>query len=289
MISVCIVGPNSYIGASVERRLVEFPDSYRVFKISVRNDGWQNCDLSRYDVVIYAAGIVHQREKKNNRDIYYSVNRDKTGEFARAAKKAGVRQFIFLSSMSVYGMSSGHITKDLEPRPDTHYGKSKLEAENLLKELQSDDFAVAIVRPPLVYGRGCKGNYPRLSRLATTFPIYPRFTNKRSFVYIGNLAEAIKLIIDSRLSGTFFPQNREYVDIGMLVPDIARLHGKKTLLIRGFGRILRITGMMGGTFEKVFGDLTYDMDMSTQPNGYQIYGYEESISLTEGVIPGERP
>src|SRR5690606_7124221 len=117
-------------------------------------------------VVIHVAGIAHVKETKENADLYYKVNRDLAFEVAKKAKNEGVKQFIFLSSMSVYGIETGIIKINTPTNPKTNYGRSKLEAEELISSIESDSFKVAILRPPMIYGKGCKGNYIRLANLA---------------------------------------------------------------------------------------------------------------------------
>src|SRR5690606_11147904 len=156
------------------------------------DDRWKEKSFSAYDAIFHTAAIVHVKEKDISR--YFKVNRDLTVELANKAKNEGVKQFIFLSTMGVYGTEIGYITKDNIPSPKTPYAQSKYEAEKILIEMNSSNFNVAILRPPIVYGRGCPGNYSRLAKLAVMLPIFPEMDNKRSMIYIDNLSEFIKLI-----------------------------------------------------------------------------------------------
>src|SRR5699024_450683 len=98
--------------------------------------------------------------------------------------------------MSVYGLEEGVIDDNTPLNPTTHYGKSKLQAEEKINELNNNSFKVAIVRPPMIYGKGCKGNYQRLRRLALITPVFPYIDNKRSMIYIDNLRAFISILRD---------------------------------------------------------------------------------------------
>src|SRR5699024_10788005 len=159
MKKVLITGVNSYVGNSLETWLQQYPEEYKVDKISVRHDDWKEKDFSQYDSIVHVAGIAHQKETKKNRDLYYRINRDLAIDLANKSKKDGVKHFVFLSTMSVYGIEEGVITEDTPLIPKTHYGISKKEAEESIASLEDENFKVAILRPPMIYGKGCPGNY----------------------------------------------------------------------------------------------------------------------------------
>ena len=156
------------------------------------DETWKEKCFGGYDVVFHVAGIAHQKETKENAHLYYEINRDLAIEVANKAKIEGVKQFIFMSSMSVYGKEVGVITKDTKPKPKTNYGKSKLQAEESLNALSDDNFKVCILRPPMVYGDGCKGNYQIIVKFVKKFSIFPRVNNKRSLVNVENLVVYLK-------------------------------------------------------------------------------------------------
>jgi len=278
---VLITGKNSYIGTSLENWLMREPDKYKVDTVDMKDGSWKEKDFSLYDVVFHVAGIAHIKETIENQDLYYKVNRDLAYETAQKAREDGVEQFIFLSSMSVYGIENGVIDKDTTLRPNSAYGKSKVEAEGLINKLQDDSFTVATLRPPMVYGKGCRGNYPRLAKLALKTPVFPKVDNKRSMIYIDNLSEFVKQLIDNRSGGLFFPQNAEYVNTSEMVRLIAEAHGKKIVMTKLFNLLLRLLNV--STVNKVFGDLVYDMSMSEYEFDYRVCGFRESIIKTEGV------
>jgi len=278
---ILITGANSYIGTSVEKWLAKYPDKYLVDTVDMIEDSWREKDFSGYDVVFHVAGIAHIKETKDNRDLYYKVNRDLAYETAKKAKSEGVKQFIFLSSMSVYGIDRGVIDKNTPLNPKSNYGKSKLQAEELIRPLGDDTFKVAILRPPMVYGKSCKGNYPKLVRLVLKIPIFPDFDNKRSMIYIDNLCEFIRLLIDKSLSGLFYPQNKEYVNTSEMVRLIAKVYEKKIRMTKLFNPLIRILNF--SVINKLFGDLVYDKSISFSDdlNYCVCNNFEQTITITD--------
>ncbi len=279
MKKILITGANSYIGTSFEKWVAQWPDKYSVDTVDMKDGSWKEKDFSKYHVVFHVAGIAHIKETKENQGLYYKVNRDLAYETAKKAKADGVKQFIFLSSMSVYGIETGVISKDTPLRPNSAYGKSKVEAEELISGLASDVFKVATLRPPMVYGKGCKGNYQRLAKLAVKTPIFPDIDNKRSMIYIDNLCEFVRVLIDDCGAGLYFPQNHEYVKTSEMVKLIAEAHGKKIRMTKLFNPLLRLLRI--STVNKVFGDLVYEMGMSECDSNYRVYKIRESIKRTE--------
>lgn len=279
MKKILITGKNSYIGTSLENWLMREPDKYKVDTVDMKDGSWKEKDFSQYDVVFHVAGIAHIKETSDNQDLYYKVNRDLAYGTAQKAKQDGVEQFIFLSSMSVYGIENGVIDKSTPLNPNSAYGKSKIEAEELINKLKDDSFTVATLRPPMVYGKGCRGNYPRLVGLALKTPIFPKVDNKRSMIYIDNLSEFVKQLIDNKSGGLFFPQNSEYVNTSEMVRLIAEAHGKRIVMTKLFNPLLRLLNI--STVNKVFGDLVYDMSMSEYISKYAIIDFNNSIKRTE--------
>lgn len=255
---ILITGANSYIGVNVEAYLAKWPDKYQVDTVDMIGDGWKNTDFSGYDTIFHVAGIAHVKETKENEHLYYEVNEKLAVETAKKAKEAGVGHFIILSTMSVYGLSNGVITKDTKESPKTHYGKAKYNADVAINELNCDTFKVSILRPPMVYGEGCKGNYQTLRKFALKTPVFPKYKNERSMVYVGNLAAFVKGLIDSGEAGLFFPQDAEYVCTSDMVALVAACHGKRLWLLGGFGWAVECMLLMKvNVFTKVFGSLRY--------------------------------
>ena len=165
---ILITGANSYIGASFETYIKQWDEEYSVDTVDMIDDAWREKDFGAYDVVFHVAGIAHKKETKDNAQLYYKVNRDLAFETAAKAKTDGVKQFIFLSSMSVYGMVTGVVAKDTVPCPKSNYGKSKLQAEEYINRLGSEKFKVCTLRPPMVYGKDCKGNFQTIVKVINT-------------------------------------------------------------------------------------------------------------------------
>lgn len=281
MKKVLVTGANSYIGTSFNNYLKQNSEDIQVNLISLRDGLWRSADFSIYDAVYYVAGIAHIKETKSNAGLYYDVNCKLTLEVAEKAKEEGVKQFIFLSSMSVYGMDKGAITKDTQPSPKSNYGKSKLLAEEGLVQLEDDNFKICIIRPPMIYGKGCKGNYVTLRKLALKLPFFPYVKNSRSMLYIDNLSEFVRLMIINEEGGVFCPQNNEYTNTSEMVKFIANNHGKKIKLVKGFGWIIKLSGLFMRKINKAFGSLTYDKSMSEYKENYIKQNIEASIRETE--------
>lgn len=276
MKKILITGANSYIGDNVKAYLLSYSDEYEVF--TKDTIGWNPIanDFRDVDVVFNVAGIAHIKETNNNRHLYYDVNRDLVIKIAKAAKAGGVKQFILLSSMSVYGLTVGHITKETPVDPVNAYGKSKAAADAEIAKLEDDNFRFACLRPPMVYGKNCKGNFQSLRKFALKSPIFPDFNNKRSMVYIYNLCEFVKSVIDENKSGLFFPQNVDYVNTSAMVSLIAKENNKTIKLTRAFNWIIKLVHL--NVIKKVFGDLTYEaVDLIDK------YTFEESIFQTENT------
>lgn len=280
MKQILITGANSYIGTSFEKWLEASEGDYQINTLDMIDPKWRQFDFSPYDAIFHVAAIVHKNEKNMDPTLYDKVNRDLPIELAGLAKAAGVKQFVFLSSMSVYGNKEEVITKETKEDPSTYYGKSKLAAEKGLMQLESADFKVLMMRPPMVYGPKATGNYTRLSKLSHITPIFPNIANQRSMIYIDNLLEFVRKAIDTNLSGLHFPQNKEYVTTSQLVKTIRDVNGKKTLLTAIFNPIIKLLSNVS-QFNKLFGNLVYAKELSTEVFDYQVADFHESVRKSE--------
>lgn len=261
MKTVLITGKGSYIGESFKQYICDnYREEYEVDTVDMLSTAWKEKDFSSYDAIFHVAGIAHIKETKENAENYYKVNRDLTLEVAKKAKADGVEQFIFLSSMSVYGLIEGEITADTPIKPNTHYGKSKYEAEKILETLADSDFCVTIIRPPMVYGKGCKGNFNTVVKLVKKLPVFPKLKNRRSMIYIDNLSEFVKLIMDKKLSGVYCPQNSEYMSTSDMAMDIATVLGKKIYFSRLLGLLVILIKPFVSIAKKAFGNLIYKIN-----------------------------
>lgn len=290
MKKILITGANSYIGTSFEEYIQKFFSAeYEIDTVCMLDGSWRKMDFSAYDSVFHVAGIAHSDNGKISAEkekLYYAVNTDLTIETAKKAKKDGVKQFVFMSSAIVYGDSAPigkmkRITLDTLPSPANCYGDSKLQAENGLEAVADESFKVVIVRPPMIYGKGSKGNYPVLSKLAKKMPVFPYVKNERSMLYIENLCEFIRLMIENEENGIFYPQNAQYANTSELVKLICNAHGKKVCFIKGVAWLLKILGVFTNLVNKAFGSLSYDLEMSSYKDEYRIVSLEESIFRTE--------
>ena len=291
MKKILITGANSYIGTSFEKYIKQnYPNVYQIDTLDMINPNWKECDFSGYDSIFHVAGIAHAdvgHVSEERKKLYYQVNCDLAYETAIKAKKSKVKQFIYMSSIIIYGESAPYgkkklITKDTKPEPANFYGDSKLQAEIKLKTLDDDNFKICILRPPMIYGPGSKGNYQMLSKLAKKLPIFPDIKNERSMLYIGNLCYFIKECINKENSGIYLPQNEEYVSTSKMVQEIAKANGKNihlTKLLNPFVFILsKFPGKIGGMCNKAFGNMSYEKNL---PIGeYQLV---TSIRITEVV------
>lgn len=289
MKKILITGANSYVGISVEKYLQQWPEQYCLDTVDMIGDAWKQHSFHGYDAVLHVAGLVHQPQTKNDSaqaEAYDRINHQLAVETAQKAKAEGVRQFLFMSSASVYGLDAPvgkviMITKETPLNPRDNYGISKKHAEESLRKLQDDQFRIAILRPPMIYGKGCKGNYQTMAKLARKLPVFPKVRNQRSMLYMENLAEFIRLLIDDEAEGIFCPQNNEYVNTSDMVNLIAHTNGKSIMLIGGFTWALKLLRCATGIVDKAFGSLCYDFELSNYTKEYCVKDLQESILETE--------
>lgn len=292
---VLITGADSYIGESFAAYAKEhYPENFTVDTVDMRDLGWRSRDFSSYDAVFHVAGIAHadvgkvsEEEKKR----YYAVNRDLAIETAEKAKSEGVKQFVFMSSMIIYGDSAPCgkekvIDETTVPAPANFYGDSKWQADQGVRKLASERFRVAVLRPPMIYGKGSRGNYPLLAKLAKKLPVFPEVENRRSMLYIGNLCEFLCKLILSGEGGVYFPQNGEYTRTSEMVRMIADTVWHPLKATAMFNPAVKavscLPGKAGELANKAFGNSIYERSISVY-NGleYQIFNMESSIIQTE--------
>lgn len=295
MKKILITGANSYIGNSIKRYFASYQAGHKAERwltdtVSLRDGAWEQADFSGYDTILHMAGIAHAdigRVSEETKETYYRVNCDLAVRTAKKAQMEGVKQFVYMSSVIVYGDSAPvgkqkNITENTEPAPANFYGDSKYQAELKLRELQTEAFRVAIVRAPMIYGKGSRGNFPMLLKLAKKTPVFPKIQNQRSMLYVENLAEFLRLLTEAGIGGTFFPQNKEYVTTAEMVSLMGEALGRRVRLWRLINPPVKLAakmpGRLGGMARKAFGSLTIDRELSNREiTGYQIFSLEESI------------
>ena len=296
---VLITGAGSYIGETfTEYAKKHYADNFEIDAIDMVDAAWKEKDFSGYDIVYHVAGIAHAdvgHVSEETKEKYYAVNTDLAVETAKKAKADGVQEFIFMSSMIVYGDSAPYgkdkiVDARTVPAPANFYGDSKLQADVAVRELAEEGFKVIVLRPPMIYGKGSKGNYPMLAKLAKKLPVFPDVDNKRSMLHIDNLCEflcQVMLIKEFKQNATvLIPQNTEWTKTVDMVRKIAKSSGKN---IAGL-KVLRpavalgsmLPGKIGELVNKAFGNSCYAHYISIYPGiDYQKVSLAESIARTE--------
>ena len=278
---ILITGENSYIGTSFASWLSAWPDKYKIDTVSTLNDEWKAKSFSGYDAVLHVAGISHASQNRNLESLYMAVNRDMAIAAAQKAKSDGAGQFIFMSSILIYGKdgqigSSFIITDKTPPNPVDFYGRSKLEADLAIQAEADGNFKTAIIRMPVVYGPLCRGSFPKLLKMAKISPVFPDIPNQRSMIYIDNLCEFLKQVLDEGKNGVFFPQNRDYVNTSGLIQAATAALGKKIRMTAFFNPFLRFLSRKSVYINKVFGNKVYDKCLS-HDFSYCVVDFEESV------------
>ena len=299
MTKVLITGAGSYVGESVKKYILASQEKvgrnsgevrepeWEIDSVDTKSDAWKQTDFSKYDVVYHVAGIAHVNADPKMEPLYYKVNRDLTIEIAKHAKENGVKQFIFMSSQIVFheskSLKTEVLTKETKPNPNGFYGDSKLQAEKGLWELapqaplKGDAMKICILRPCMIYGPNAKGNFPRLAKLATKVPVFPAWHNKRSMLYIDNLAEFVKQAIERELEGTFYPQNREQADTVEIIRYFAKAAGHKVWITKLFNPFVWLGSFVLQPINKMFATYYYDPEMSKMDFDYQLVSFDESL------------
>lgn len=283
---VLIIGLNSYIGNHIDEWLTKH--GHQVTQLDVLNDEWKTFDYSPYDAIVHVAGIVH-RPDCNDWELYKRVNTDMPIAIATMAKEQGVKQYVFFSTMGVYGkgkeLRSNIIEGNTPLMADGMYGESKLLAEKGLWMLQNENFCVTCVRPPSVYGKGCRGGYiTGFAKIAKLLPVIPRAYEdaKQSFIYIDNLSEMVRLVVEHHLSGAFCPQDDKAVNANELLEAISKGLGIKYRSSRLLGYLLQAVSFIP-LVNKAYGGIAYARSLSDiEGLDYVVVPFEEGMRRTVG-------
>lgn len=279
MTKILIIGSNSFVG----RNFVAFSKYKDIDEISLFNKGPEDIDFRDYNVILHLAAIVHQ-SKVISEEEYMAVNKDLCLRVAQYAKKAGIRQFVFMSSLKVYGDSDDR--NDLRDEtsecfPSDSYGRSKYAAEKELEKLADDSFIVSIIRTPLIYGSGLKGNMIRLVKLIDRFPILPfaRINNKRNCTYTENLVGFIDRIIEKRAGGIFIAKDDEALSTTELVRLVAASLNKKIILFKLPSLFVKVGIIISpAIFQRLYGSLEVSNEITKK-----MLNYKPSFSSDEGI------
>ena len=297
---VLITGAGSYIGEAFQTYATEHYPALKVDAVDMIDGSWREKNFSSYDIIYHVAGIAHAdvgNVDEATKAKYYAVNTDLAVEVCEKAKAEGVKNFVFMSSMIVYGDSAPYgkskvVDEHTVPFAANFYGDSKLQADAAVRELADDSFHVFVLRPPMIYGKGSKGNYPTLAKFAKKLPVFPNVDNERSMLHIDNLCEflcqimMVKEVKENAI--VLIPQNGEWTKTSEMVKEIGEVTGKKVRLIGGIMKpaVLlggKVPGKIGGLVNKAFGNSTYAHEMSIYEGiVYQTTSLKESIQKTEG-------
>jgi len=261
---ILIVGADSYIGT---RFAAYGAERFDITTIDARNRNWDEVNMTAFDTVLYVAGIAHVKQTRQLKPLYYQINRDLSVTVAKKAKTDGVQQFIFMSSMAA-----------CTSKKNDYYGDGKRQAEALLSGLQDEHFQVAIVRPPMVYGPGCKGNFPRLVASVRRAPIFPEIKNARSVIFIDNLCVFLCNLAQIGSGGLYHPQNRDYNCTTQMVRLIAACQGKKICTTQLFNWLIYALMPLFSGLEKLFG--SHCLPFNGDEDDYSVIDYEESIRVS---------
>ena len=275
---IIVTGSNGYLGSNY---INQYKNKYKFEKFSLLNQKLEDISFDNIDIVLHCAALVHQKVE-HPYEKYYEINVDYPLKLAKLAKQNAVKQFVFISTIAVYGEDLEKLNENTICNPITPYGKSKLEAEKQLLELNNEDFVVSIIRPPMVYGKNAPGNIDSLIKLVKKLPIIPlgKIENKRSFISIQNLCHIIDEIISKQKSGVFLTSDDEPISTTKLCELISKNLDKKIYLVKipFFESLLKI--FKPSFHKRLYGSLEVDNTITKQKLNLQNpYSVEDGIKL----------
>jgi nucleoside-diphosphate-sugar epimerase len=279
MTQILITGTNSFVGSN----FILHSKYKEVEAISLFENEPSEIDFSEYDIVIHLVAIVHQT-KRIPEGEYFSINKGLCLEVAKHARDAGVKQFIFLSTVKVYGqfiLGSGPWNESSECHPDDSYGKSKYEAEKALRKLENENFTISIIRTPLVYGEGVKANMLSIMKLVKFSYILPfkGVNNRRNFTSAENLVAFIDRIIERKASGIFIAMDEDAISTSDLVKMISENMGKRLISFRIPWFFIKIgLSFLPRIFDRLYG--SFEMDNSET---LRILDFKPPLTIKDGI------
>lgn len=289
--TLMITGASGFIGRNFIER---YKDKYNIVPVDLLKIKPEKIEFKDVDTILHLAALVHQMNGAP-REKYFEVNTELTKKVAEAAKKNKVKHFVFYSTVKVYGYDGdlynhNFILNEHSPCNPVNdpYGESKWEAEKILREMESDDFIVSVIRPPMVYGKGVKGNMESLIKLVKKLPILPfNYTkNRRSFVNIDSLLHLTSLVIDKEKEGIFLPLDEKPLSLKEMIEGIEeglKIKRIKIPMIQPFFWIL--IKIKPNIMVRLYGSLQFDNSETREKLEYiPLISYKEGIKNMLGEV-----
>ncbi|EJY96174.1 NAD-dependent epimerase/dehydratase family protein [Staphylococcus arlettae] len=269
---ILITGSSGYVGSHLADNLEQLGN--KVSRLNVKNTLWKELDFRQYDAIIHTAALVHNNDTNAQLADYFRVNMHLTFNLAMKAKKSGVKHFVFMSTMAVFGENGKigemvELTNPANLKPMTNYGISKAKAEAKIRELADDNFKVAIIRPPMIYGAGSPGNFTKLIKVAKRLPIIPNLSNARSALYIKHLEQFVNEIIKHEMTGIYHPKDKFEFNTTKIVTEIRKNEHKNTFLLPIPKAMYPILNKVR-VISKIYGNLVY---------AKSLYAYESKVAI----------
>lgn len=285
MKKLLMTGANGFVGSCF---INNYKKKYDIKTFSFLKDDINSLDCKNIDVVFHLSALVHQMGGASAEE-YERINVTQTLELAKKTKENGVKHFVFMSTVKVYGEETPNkYSENTNCNPEDEYGKSKLKAEKLLLELENDNFKISIIRTPIIYGYGVKANIKNLVNLVNKISILPfgNTQNKRSMVYIGNLCNLVDEVIIQQQTGIFLASDDEPLSTSKLCELIAKNLDKKIYLINipFFESLLKL--LKPSFHKRLYGSLEVDNASTKEKlNLKNLYSVEDGVRL---MIKGEK-
>lgn len=280
---ILLTGSNGFIGHYFADK---YKNLYDIQTFSFLQDDFEALHVKDIDVVVHLGALVHQPNV--HKELYQKINVENTLLLAKKVKEEGSRHFIFMSTLAVYDGCLNCIHENSKLSPSTPYGKSKLEAERKLQELEDQSFMVSIIRPPMVYGYNAPGNIKSLMHLVEQVPVLPfgNIENKRNFVYVGNLCALLEYIIQKQQRGIFLASDDKALSTTQLIQAIAKAKKRKCWLfaLPFFPYLLK--SLKPSFYKRLFESLEVDNQETKR-----ILAFENPYTVEEGIgfmVHGEK-
>lgn len=254
-----VTGSSGYLGSNF---IQKYQSIYNFSFFSLLSDKLERVELNSVNAILHCAAIAHNKQKASSGD-YEKINVNYPYELAHMAKSRGVKQFIFISSVSVYGEKE-FINHKSDTNPTSAYGRSKLKAEKKLLTLNDSSFTISILRIPMIYGPKAPGNIETLTKLLNHLPIIPlgNIDNKRTFISISNVLQSINTILEKKKGGVFLLSDEESISTSKLVSILINKIGKKRILVDSILVKYFIKALFPSIYNKLWGSMVIDSSLS---------------------------